>query len=135
MSQPAAELPLLHLSLPVHDLDAALAFYVDVLGCPPGRRRAGWADVDFFGCQLTLQERPDEVLPSPGTRHFGVTLARADWDRLVERLSTADVRWLSEPTTSYAGTDREQAKAMLADPSGNAVELKTYADLDAALRD
>ena len=135
MSESHAGLPRLHLSLPVTDLDTALAFYVGVLGCPSGRRRDGWADVDFYGCQLTLQERPDEVPPTPGSRHFGVTLDRADWERLVERLSAAGVRWLSEPATSYAGTDREQTKAMLADPSGNAVELKTYADVDAALRD
>ena len=29
--------PILHLSLPVADLAAARAFYVDVLGCEPGR--------------------------------------------------------------------------------------------------
>ena len=119
----------------MRDLDEARRFYVDVLGCHPGRLRDGWADVDFFGCQLTLQERPDEVLPDPGTRHFGVTLERAEWDALVARLTAGGVRWLAEPSTSYAGTDREQTKAMLADPSGNAIELKAYADPDAAFAD
>ena len=39
----------LHLSLPVRELDAALAFYVDTLGCTPGRvrRKQGFADVQL----------------------------------------------------------------------------------------
>ena len=47
----------LHLSLPVLDLDRAVAFYVDVLGCTAGRSRPeqGFADVWFHGLQLTLQ--------------------------------------------------------------------------------
>jgi extradiol dioxygenase family protein len=40
--------PILHLSLPVRDLDEARAFYVEVLGCAPGRVRDGWADVWFY---------------------------------------------------------------------------------------
>ena len=34
--------PILHLSLPVGDLDAARVFYVDTLGCRVGRVREGW---------------------------------------------------------------------------------------------
>ena len=41
--------------------------------------------------------------------------------------------FVREPTTDYAGTAREQRKAMVADPSGNAIELKTYRDPGAAL--
>jgi extradiol dioxygenase family protein len=37
--------------------------------------------------------------------------------------------------TDGAGTPREQTKAMIADPSGNAIELKSYADPAAALAD
>ena len=128
-------LPKLHLSLPVRDLESARTFYVEVLGCAPGRQREGWADVDFYGCQLTLQERPEEVPETPGKRHFGVTLDRADWDALVARLEQGGAAWMAEPSTSYAGTEREQTKAYLADPSGNVIELKTYAHLEAALRD
>ena len=128
-------LPKLHLSLPVRDLEQARTFYVDVLGCAPGRVRGEWADVDFYGCQLTLQERPEEVPETPGKRHFGLTLDRADWEALVARVERSGARRLEEPSTSYAGTDREQTKAYLADPSGNVIELKTYADVEAALRD
>ena len=45
-------------------------------------RRAGFTDVWFFGMQLTLQDRPDEVARAVGggSRHFGVTLGRDDFD-------------------------------------------------------
>jgi len=92
-------------------------------------------DVWFFGLQLTLQEQPDQVLPleRQGRRHFGVTLAGGEFDGLVARLETApDTRWLAAVATDHAGTPREQTKCKLADPAGNVIELKTYADPGAA---
>jgi len=35
-------------------------------------------------------------------------------------------------TTVHGGTPRQQTKCKLADPSGNVIELKTYADPEAA---
>ncbi len=129
--------PILHLSIPVRDLDEARAFYVDVLGCAPGRVRDGWIDVWFYGMQVTLHEEPERIL-SPaerGCRHFGVTLDAAELDSVLQRLATRDVTWVVRPSTQYAGTDREQTKALIADPSGNAIELKTYTDRAAAFAD
>jgi uncharacterized protein len=128
--------PILHLSLPVSDLAEAQRFYVDVLGCRLGRTGIGGADVWFYGLQLTLQDRPDEVLPDEqrGVRHFGVTL---DADALAEVLSRLDshpITWLERVHTDHAGTPKEQTKAKLLDPSGNAIELKSYADVAAGLQ-
>ena len=118
----------------MRDLEEARTFYVDVLGCTAGRERDGWIDVWFYGLQLTLQERPEEVLPEEqrGVRHFGVALHRQELDALVARLDDAGVRWLSPLRTDDPGTEREQTKAKLLDPSGNAIELKSYADPSAA---
>ena len=126
---------ILHLSVPVRDLDEARRFYVGVLGCGPARVQDGAIDVLFFGCQLTLHERPDELLPPErrGVRHFGVTVDRDRWEGLVERLRSEGTPFVREPALDFAGTSREQRKAMVADPSGNAIELKTYADPGAAL--
>jgi extradiol dioxygenase family protein len=126
--------PILHLSIPVHDLDEARRFYLDALGCHPGRRHPGWCDVWFFGMQLTLQEQPDQVLSDQqrGVRHFGVTLTDKELDQLLERVSRHDVRWLDPVTIDYAGTRQEQRKAKILDPSGNAVEIKAYVDPAAA---
>ncbi len=127
--------PLLHLSIPVRDLAEARDFYVHMLGCEAARARPGFADVWFFGMQVTLQDRPDEVRASTeqGSRHFGVTLGRDDFDAAVARLTAAGVDWLVPVSTDDEGLPTEQTKAKVADPSGNVIELKTYRDVDAAL--
>src|ERR1700688_3422507 len=83
--------PILHLSIPVRDLAEAQEFYVGTLGCQAARVRPSYTDVWFFGMQLTLQDRPDDVTPlaagvsrgSGVTRHFGVTLDRDDFDEAI----------------------------------------------------
>ena len=126
--------PILHLSIPVSDLAAAKAFYLGVLGCAAGRSSEVAADVWFFGLQLTLQHRPDEVLADPGTRHFGATLAGEELAALCAGVEARGGSWLRPPATKRAGTPQEETKAYLADPSGNVIELKSYADVGATLR-
>jgi extradiol dioxygenase family protein len=127
--------PILHLSIPVRDVDEARAFYVHALGCQAARRRDGFADVWFYGMQITLQDRPEEVAgpPSRGSRHFGVTLAHDEFDAIVARLIARGVSWVMPVSTDDEGLVTEQTKAKIADPSGNVIELKTYRDVDAAL--
>jgi Predicted dioxygenase of extradiol dioxygenase family len=127
--------PILHLSFPVRDVERSIAFYVDVLGCDLGRVRDEFADVWFFGMQITLHAQPEQVL-SPdlrGVRHFGVTLDLDDLHAVLQRLETHRVAWLSELATEYPGTPKEQTKAKVLDPDGNAIELKSYADPASAL--
>ena len=125
---------ILHLSLPVRDLEEAKRFYAEALGCDLGRVEDTWFDAFFFGCQLTLHERPDEVRPAreQGVRHFGVTVSYGRWQELVARLQAEGVPFLRQPSADYVGTPREQHKAMVCDPSGNAIEVKSYADPQAA---
>jgi extradiol dioxygenase family protein len=127
--------PILHLSIPVRDLDEARAFYVHTLGCESARTRADFTDVWFFGLQLTLQDRPEEVgsFRAAGSRHFGVTLGRDDFDTVVARLASSGMEWLVPVSTDDEGQPTEQTKAKIADPSGNVIEFKTYRDVDAAL--
>ena len=127
--------PILHLSIPVRDVDEALDFYARAFGCRAARRRAGFADVWFYGMQVTLQDRPDDaaVVHPGGTRHFGVTLERKDFDELVARLEAAGASWVVPVTTDDAGLVTEQTKAKVVDPSGNVIEIKTYPDPAAAL--
>ena len=124
----------LHFSIPVDDLETARPFYVDAFGCSVGRVREDWIDIWFFGMQLTLQHRPDEVR-SPeeqGVRHFGVVLTdAASYSSLVDRLRAAGVRWLSEPAGHADVELSGKVGGKLADPSGNVIEVKHYADADA----
>ena len=129
MTGRAGPASIFHLSFPVHDLDEAVAFY-STLGGIPGRRETDWADVALFGAQLTLQQVPSDVLrPMPRSRHFGATLPWDDWEGLVARLTG----FVEGPRVDYAGTELEQAKAMIADPSGNLIELKAYRQPSAVL--
>ena len=127
--------PILHLSIPVRDLPESIDFYGATLGCALGRVRDTFADVWFFGMQVTLHERPEEVLASEarGVRHFGVTLSADDMDALLARATARAVVFASEVSTDYRGTPQEQTKAKVFDPSGNVIEVKTYVDPVAAL--
>jgi uncharacterized protein len=127
--------PILHLSIPVRDLAESIDFYTEALGCAVGRVQGHDADVWFYGMQVTLHERPDEVVPpeSRGVRHFGVTLGADELRSQLERLESRRVTFASRLATDYEGTPREQTKAKIFDPSGNVIELKTYVDPGAAL--
>jgi extradiol dioxygenase family protein len=120
--------PVLHLSIPVADLAAARAFYVDTLGCRLGRVRDEWLDVWFYGLQLTLQKRPAEVRPegAEGVRHFGVTLDAVALGEVLERLRGSSVRWVAPVTTDALLDGKTSAKVQ--DPSGNVIEFKAYAE-------
>ncbi len=116
--------PVFHLSIPVGNLGAAIAFYCDRLGGTPGRRHDKGCDIALFGAQLTLQDDPASVTdPMPRTRHIGATLDWPTWEALVARLGPAD-DFVEPPHRDHEGEAHEQAKALIADPSGNLIELK-----------
>ncbi len=128
-----------HFAFPVHDLDAARAFYGGVLGCPEGRSDRTWVDFNLYGHQivahLDAHAHPvqahnsvdDHDVPVP---HFGVVLSMDEWQRLVERLRTAGMKFVIEPGVRFRGQLGEQATVFLLDPSGNALEFKAFADPD-----
>ena len=130
-------LPPFHLAFPVHDLEAARAFYGGLLGCREGRSSAEWIDFDFFGHQIVAhldpQMRPrrhrnpvdGHDVPVP---HFGAVLPMAEWEALAGRLKREAVEFVIEPTVRFRGRPGEQATMFFLDPSGNALELKAMAD-------
>jgi extradiol dioxygenase family protein len=127
-----------HIAFPVNDLDAARAFYGGTLGCPEGRSSAQWIDFDLFGHQIVAHLKPSEDskhhhnpvdghdVPVP---HFGVVLSIADWEKLAERLRTAQVKFIIEPYIRFKGEVGEQATMFFLDPAGNALEFKAFADI------
>jgi uncharacterized protein len=119
----------------VQDLRTAREFYVHTLGCQAARTRDDFIDVWFYGLQLTLQDRPHEAVQpaSEGSRHFGVTLGREEFNELVARLEANAVPSIVPLTTDNEGLPTEQTKLKIADPSGNVIEIKTYRDVHAAL--
>jgi extradiol dioxygenase family protein len=121
-----------HLSLAVADLDAARAFYADLLGCPTGRRGPGWIDFSFFGHQLTCALQPDRVRAAQAGsvegRHFGAIVSPAEFERLAGLLASRPVTFLVEPHLEDEGSPSERRKMIFLDPSGNAIEIKSYRD-------
>ena len=123
--------PVLHLSLPVDDLHAARAFYEHTLGCRIGRAREDWFDAWFYGLQLTLQLRPLEVIDvsQQGVRHFGVILpSLTEFDEVVDRVAVSGHPWISKPEIHSDAELNGKLGGKLADPSGNIIEIKFYAD-------
>ena len=53
-----------------------------------------------------------------------------DWQAAAERLTTAGVDFIIEPYIRFKGEPGEQATMLFKDPSGNAVEMKVFADIN-----
>lgn len=118
--------PIVHLSFPVNDLDEAIRFYAHAFGARVGRHTHNFADLFLFGAQVTLQQdRQNVPRPMPRSRHFGATLGWEDWEKAARQL-VATTSVIEGPTVSYVGEPIEQIKLMVADPSGNLIELKAY---------
>ena len=126
-----------HLAMPTHDLEATRSFYVDVLGCSVGREADTWIDFDFYGHQLSIHLAPGActLTETNGVdgdrvpvRHFGVVLPWADWRQLAGRLEAWGAEFLIPPKVRFEGEVGEQGTFFLVDPSGNALEFKSFQD-------
>ncbi len=53
-----------------------------------------------------------------------------DWQALADRLAAAGVAFEIEPYIRFKGQPGEQATMFFRDPSGNAIEMKAFANLD-----
>lgn len=129
---------LFHLAYHVDNLDAARAFYGQLLGCEEGRSTDTWVDFSFFGHQISLHlgapfattntgKVGEHMVPMP---HLGVILPKADWDAMADRLRGADIAFVIEPVTRYPGEPGEQSTMFFRDPAGNPIEVKGFADFD-----
>ena len=128
-----------HLAFPVHDLDAARAFYGGVLGCAEGRSSDTWIDFDFWGHQVVAHLSGERSTPATvghvdqkqvPTPHFGVVLDWDDWHDLRDKLVAAGTTFIVEPYIRFQGQAGEQATLFFEDPSGNALEFKSFKNLD-----
>ena len=127
-----------HLAFPVHDLGAAREFYGYLLGCPEGRSSDEWVDFDLYGHQVVAHLAPDEARRASTNavdgdnvpvRHFGVVLPMPEWEALAQRLTAAGTSFIIEPHVRFKGQVGEQATMFFLDPSGNALEFKSFKDM------
>ncbi|MCP5265547.1 MAG: VOC family protein [Burkholderiaceae bacterium] len=127
-----------HLAFPVHDIAAARGFYGGLLGCPEGRSAEDWVDFNFYGHQIVAHLAPAEcgdtqrnAVDGHGVpvRHFGIVLPMSAWEALAQHLRAHGVAFVIEPYIRFAGEPGEQATMFFLDPSGNAIEVKAFADI------
>jgi len=132
-------LPPFHLAIPVDDLTQAREFYGKLLGCAEGRSSQDWVDFNFFGHQLVAHAVPERISATnqslvDGHRvpvnHFGVVLSMNVWKELAERLEKECVEFLLKPQIRFRGQAGEQATMFFCDPSGNAIEVKAFAQIE-----
>ena len=128
-----------HLAIPVNDLKAGKHFYEDVLGCILGRSSNEWADYNFFGHQLVLHENKNhkglkhfnevdgKTVPIP---HFGVVLAWDVFHAFSQKLMDLNVEFQIAPYLRFEGLPGEQLTMFFYDPSGNALEFKSFKHID-----
>jgi extradiol dioxygenase family protein len=124
-----------HFAFFVRDLDSTREFYGGVLGCREGRSTQDWVDFDFFGNQISAHVT-GPVSPTSdagvvdGVRvpmpHFGALLEWEEFERVAGRIRSARVAFIIEPRVRYAGQPGEQMTMFLRDPSGNALEFKSF---------
>ncbi|MCP1728254.1 extradiol dioxygenase family protein [Natronospira proteinivora] len=123
-----------HLAFPVRDIESTRRFYGEILDCAIGREAERWIDFDFFGHQLSAhvaEERGEtarnevdgDAVP---VRHFGAVLPWPRWEALADKLRQHDVPFLIAPRIRFQGEPGEQGTFFIKDPSGNALEFKSF---------
>lgn len=132
-------IPPFHLAFPVDDLARARAFYGGLLGCTEGRSSESWIDFNFYGHQVVAHLAPGETGRAAANqvdghdvpvRHFGVILEWEQWHALADRLKKGGVRFIIEPGIRFKGQVGEQATMFFLDPAGNALEFKSFKDMN-----
>ena len=123
-----------HLAIPVQEITTTRDFYRDVLGCKEGRSSDHWVDFDFFGHQLVIHLNQSKKnidsenivdgknVPVP---HFGIVL---DWQMFtqIEKRIKNKVEFIIKPYVRFKGERGEQKTMFFKDPSGNALEFKSF---------
>jgi uncharacterized protein len=124
-----------HLSTMSASLAETRRFYTGILGCEERRATRTSVHFDFFGSQLTVHQVADynasnlhrevdaEDVPVP---HFGAALDEATFHTVAQRLENAGWPFILEPHKRFLEKGHEQWVLFVLDPSGNAIEIKSF---------
>jgi len=132
-------MPPFHLAFPVRDLAEARGFYGDLLGCAEGRSSNDWIDFNFYGHQIVAHLSPNECTSAATSsvddhqvpvRHFGAVLSIPTWQTLADKLKASGTKFIIEPYIRFKGEAGEQATMFFQDPSGNAIEIKAFKNME-----
>jgi extradiol dioxygenase family protein len=125
------------LAFPVTNLLETEKFYLEVLGCSIGRRTPKSINFNFHGHQIVahlVDSMPDNTDDGriDGKNvppfHFGLVMEWNDWNHFRDKLIKRNLEFRIKPHIRYPGKVGEQATLFLNDPSGNAIEFKSFRD-------
>jgi extradiol dioxygenase family protein len=119
---------LFHLAFPVADIPTAKEFYVEGLGCEPGRETPSSLILNLYGHQLVAHATA-ELVPQKGIypRHFGlVFLAESAWETLLDRAQNHHLTFHQGEKRRFRGTPLDHRTFFLQDPFYNLLEFKYY---------
>ncbi len=127
-----------HLAIPVSNLEESVAYYRDTLGLREGRSSNKWADFDFFGHQLVchVSNIINEQITNPvdceevPVPHFGVVLSIEKFEEFLLQINNKNIDFIIKPTIRFKGEIGEQRTMFFRDPSGNAIEIKAFKDMN-----
>ena len=124
-----------HLAFPVNDIEETILWYTKNLFCKVGRRDDKWVDFNFFGHQISAHLFYDDNKSFSNSvdvhkvpvRHFGIILTEEQWEKLADNLNDNNIEFIIKPYTRFKGKTGEQSTMFIKDPSGNAIEFKSFA--------
>lgn len=113
-----------HIVLRVADIDRAIAFYGDVLGCPVERRLAeiGLVQLRAGNSMIDLVPRSEDEDEGRNVDHFAVQVEALDVPALSAHLRRHGID-PGEVRRRY-GAEGYGSSVYITDPDGNTVELK-----------
>ncbi len=128
-----------HIAIPVDNLEKCRLFYRDVLNCEEGRSSDHWVDFNFFGHQLVIHHKAKsneetttnavdgKAVPVP---HYGVVLPWGSFHAFAKDLKQKGIHFIIDPYIRFEGLAGEQATMFFKDPAGNALEFKSFKDMN-----
>ncbi|HLP87212.1 MAG TPA: VOC family protein [Nostocaceae cyanobacterium] len=123
-----------HLAFPVTDITQTKTYYVDSLGCIPGRESPHAIILNLYGHQLVAHITKEPLTPQQGIypRHFGLIFtAEQDWQELLQRAQNKQLKFREQPKSRFVGSPLEHSTFFLEDPFYNLMEFKYYRDPEA----
>ena len=101
---------LFHLAFPVTDIAQTKAYYVDGLGCIPGRENPHALILNLYGHQLVAHITKELLTSQRGIypRHFGLIFtSEQDWEDLLVRAQDQHLLFREEPKHRFVGSPLE----------------------------
>lgn len=128
-----------HLAIPVNDLSKSRVFYGQVLELEEGRSSDHWVDFNFFGHQLVIHFKENSIIENDSNHvdgkdvpipHYGIVLEWDQFHNFSKLLKKKKIAFIIKPYIRFKGLIGEQATMFFKDPSGNALEFKSFRDPD-----